>query len=135
MKQFTVKVPLKVEIGVRKKKTYYLNLNIYRNKVGFLMNNTKLEFKRIVEPLIPDVYYEKFELEYVLYLPDSRHRDISNVLAIVDKYFTDVFVGLKGEKGHAPDDSYQYLQKVVYKLGGFDPDKEGYVLVTVKEVK
>ena len=135
MRQFTIKAPISVEIGVRKKKKYYLNLNIYRNKVGFLMNNTKIEFKRIVGPLIPDVYYEKFEVEYELFLPDTRHRDISNVLSIVDKYFCDVFVGLKGEKGHAPDDSYHYLEKVTYKLGGFDEEKVGYVNITVKEVE
>ncbi|MBD3841944.1 MAG: hypothetical protein IE909_08675 [Campylobacterales bacterium] len=94
-------------------------------------NNIKKEFKNIVAPLIPEgVFYEKFTLHYELYLPNKLHRDISNVLSIVDKNFCDAFI----ESGHGIDDSYEYVQDIRYTYGGMDEDKEGYCLVTVKEV-
>ena len=130
MKEFTIKAPIYVELGKAKKKKYYLNLNLLRNQVGHLNNNIKKEYKRIVEPLLPDVFYNKFELDYELFLPNQLKRDISNVLSIVDKNFCDTFV----ETGHAHDDNYEYVQKVTYRYGGMDPNKKGYVLITVKEV-
>ena len=131
-REFTIKAPIWVELGKKKKKKYYLNLNLLRNQVGHLNNNIKKEYKRIIEPLLPtDVFYEKFELDYELWLPDYRKRDISNVLSIVDKNFCDTFV----ELGHAVDDNYEFVQKVTYRLGGIDETGAGYVLITVKEVE
>ena len=130
MSKFTIKVPIYVELGKKKVKKYYLNLNLLRNQVGHLNNNIKREYKRILTPLIPqDVYYEKFEIDYELWLPNKLKRDISNVLSIVDKNFCDSFV----ELGHAVDDNYEYLQKVTYRYGGMDENKKGYVIITVKE--
>ena len=132
MGNFTITAPIWVELGKAKKKKYYLNLNLLRNQVAHLNNNIKREYKRIIEPLLPDVYYEKFEIDYELWLPDYRKRDISNVLSIVDKNFCDTFV----ETGHAKDDNYEHLQKVTYRLGGIDDEKgRGYVIITVTEVK
>ena len=131
MKEFTIQAPIYVELGKAKKKKYYLNLNLLRNQVGHLNNNIKKEYKRIIEPLLPDVFYEKFELDYELFLPNQLKRDISNVLSIVDKNFCDTFV----VAGHAHDDNYEYVQHVTYRYGGMDPNKKGYVLITVKEVK
>jgi len=130
LKEFTIKAPIWVELGKVKKKKYYLNLNLLRNQVGHLNNNIKHEYKRIIEPLLPNVFYDKFELDYELWLPNGLKRDISNVLSIIDKNFCDTFV----ETGHAHDDNYEYLQKVTYRYGGMDEKKNGYVLITVKEV-
>lgn len=132
MSEFTIKAPIYVQLSKNKRnaKKYYLNLNLLRNQVGHLNNNIKKEYKRIVEPLIPpNVYYNKFEVEYVLYLPNKLKRDIANVCSIIDKNFCDSFV----ELGHAPDDNYEYLQKVTYKYGGMDENKKGYVMITVRE--
>ena len=127
--EFTVKVPIWVELGKKKKKKYYLNLNLLRNRVGHLNNNVKKEFKRVVAPLLPDVYYEKFEVVYELFLPNKLKRDVANVLSIIDKNFCDVLVAEK----KVPEDNYYHLQKVTYKLGGYDPKAVGYCIVTVKE--
>jgi hypothetical protein len=129
--EFTIKVPIYVELGKVKKKKYYLNLNLLRNQVAHLNNNIKKEFKRIVEPLIPPIFYDKFELEYELYLPNKLKRDVSNVCSIIDKNFCDAFV----ELGHAPDDNYEYLQKITYKYGGMDEKKRGFCLITVRRVE
>ena len=129
--EFTIKVPIYVTLGKVKKKKYYLNINLYRNQVGHLSNNIKKEFKRIAEPLIPiDVFYDQFEVEYELYLPNKLKRDVANVCSVIDKFFCDAFV----ELGHAPDDNYEYLKKVTYKYGGMDTKKDGYCLITVRRV-
>ncbi len=129
--QFTIKAPIYVELGKKKVKKYYLNLNLLRNQVGHLNNNIKREYKRILEPLIPrKVYYEKFEVDYELFLPNKLKRDIANVCSIIDKNFCDSFIDL----GHGIDDNYEYLQKVTYRYGGMDENKKGYVLITVREV-
>jgi len=128
--KFTIKAPIWVELGKKKKKRYYLNLNLLRNQVGHLNNNIKKEYKRILTPLIPqDVFYEKFSVDYELWLPNKLKRDISNVCSIIDKNFCDSFV----ELGHAIDDNYEYLQHVTYRYGGMDETKRGYVLITVRE--
>ena len=130
-RQFKVRMPITVEIGVRKKKKYYINLNIYRNKIGFLMNNVKREYHRIAEPLIPtDMKFDKIKLIYTLYLPDKRKRDIGNVLSMVDKYFCDSLVSM----GVIEDDNYQYIEQIDFRLGGFDPKERGYVDIIVREV-
>ena len=132
MREFTVQMPISVEIGVRKKKRYYINLNIYRNKVGFLMNNVKKEYHRLAEPLIPtDMKFNQIEVEYTLYLPNKLRRDISNVLSMVDKYFCDSLVSC----GVIEDDNYHFLKRIEFKYGGYDPKGRGYVDILVKEVE
>ena len=128
---FEMKLPMHIETGVRKKVKHYLNLNKYRNLQAETNNNQKKAFKKLIWENFPkDTFYELYELEYTLFLPDKRKRDISNVCCVVDKYFNDALSAKKIVK----DDNYYFLQKVTYKLGGYDPDEEGYVMVKVVEV-
>jgi len=130
MKEFTIKMPIHVELGKTKKKKYYLNLNIMRNQVGHVINNTKKEYKRIAYGTLPtNVYYENYSLIYELFLPNRLKRDVSNVCSVIDKFFNDALV----ELGIVPEDNYHYLRQITYKLGGYDEDRKGYVLITVKE--
>jgi len=130
MESFKVRMPIKVQLGKVKKRTFYLNLNIYRLQVGHLINNIKKEYHRIACGVLPTGYrFENFELEYVLYLPNKLRRDISNVCSVVDKNFCDSLV----KNGNVPDDNYEHLKRVVYQYGGYDEAKKGYVDVTVKE--
>jgi len=132
MREIKVKMPISVELGKKKKKKYYLNLNIMRNQVGHLINNVKREYKRIAAGCIPQGwFFENYSLHYTLYLPDRRKRDISNVLSICDKNFTDSLV----ELGYVPEDNYFFLREVTYKLGGYDENFMGYVDIVIKEEK
>jgi len=130
MREFTIRLPISLEIGVRKKKKYFINLNVYRNKVGFLMNNIKKEYHRLAEPLIPKMKFNQARITYTLYLPDERKRDIGNVLSMVDKFFCDSLVTM----GVLKDDNYLYIEEIDFRLGGFDPKGRGYVDILVKEV-
>ena len=132
MRKIEIQMPISVEIGIKKKRKFFLNLNLYRNNYMHTNNNIKKEYARIAHSFLPqwDVPMQEIELEYVLFLPDKRKRDISNVLSIVDKFFCDALTTHK----LIPDDNYEHLKKVVYKYGGFDPDGKGYVNITIKEV-
>ena len=126
------KLPISLELGKKKKRKHYINLNLYRNMPFHLNNTLKKHFKMIVAGAIEvPFYFRCYELHYKLYLPDTRRRDIANVLSIIDKYQTDALV----ELGYVEEDNYHYLKKVVYEYGGMDEDGRGYVEVLVKEVK
>jgi len=129
--KFKVRMPISVEIGVRKKKKYFLNLNIYRNANMHVNNNIKKEYARIAHGVLPMVgkKLEQFRLHYVLYLPNKLGRDVANVLSIVDKAFCDAVV----THGIVIDDNYTYLKDVRYSFGGFDPKGKGYVDIYIDE--
>jgi len=134
MKEFTVKMPIYVTLGKKKRKKYYLNLNLLRNRHQHVNNNVKREYARIAHSVLPpppDVPWEHIELEYVLYLPNKLKRDISNVLSVVDKNFCDALT----THGWIVDDNYNHLKRVVYQYGGQDESKEGYVEITVRRVE
>ena len=130
MDSFTVDIPLYLETGVKKKKRHYLNLNQYRNWPFHQSNNLKKEFKRVITPMIPDVYYERFTVTYTVYLPNKLKRDISNICSVVDKFFVDALVELK----KVPEDNYEHLPLITYKYGDITP-KNGKVVAHVQEVE
>ena len=130
MGSFTVDIPLYLEMGKKKKKRYYLNLNQYRNWAFHMSNNLKKEFKRVVTPSIPDVHYEKFTVTYTVYLPNRLKRDISNICSVVDKFFVDALV----ELGTVPEDNYEHLPLITYKFGDID-SKNGKVVANVREIE
>jgi Holliday junction resolvase RusA-like endonuclease len=124
-------MPIHVELGKKKKRKYFLNLNIFRLQHGHVINNVKKEYHRIAEPLIPRYKYKYIRLTYELYLPDRRKRDISNLCSVIDKNFCDSLVKV----GVIEDDNYEFLQDVHYKYGGYDKSGRGYVLITVEKVE
>lgn len=128
-KEIQIIIPIKVIMGVRKKKNVYLNLNVYRNMPHHQSNTLKKMYKEEVSKYLPTFFYEKFSLDYKIYLPNKMKRDVMNIGAIVDKFFCDVLVELE----RVPDDNYTYLEKISFSYGGMDENKEGYVLATIKE--
>ena len=55
-------------------------------------------------------------LLFIYFAPDKRIRDLGNMLAIHEKYFSDALV----ELGCLPDDSYEYINEIVYRFGSID---------------
>lgn len=127
MDKIEIVLPISIEMGVRKKKNVYLNLNVYRN-MPFNQNNTlKKLFKKEVEDLVPNFYFEEFSIHYDIFLPNKLKRDIMNVGSIVDKFFCDTLVELE----RVPDDNYNYLKDVSFSFGGLSETKIGYVVATI----
>ena len=115
MATYTILSPLRVRVS--KNKEFSLNLNIYRNAAYYLLNISKIVYK---EQLIDQVSrlptFTQIQLTYTLYPPTNRKMDISNILSIHDKYFSDVLV----ELGKIRDDDYKYIPSVIYKFGEVD---------------
>lgn len=123
-------VPMSIDVGVRKKKTIWLNMNNIHTMHHHQYNGIKKKMKKLISELGLDFYYDMYKVHYGIYLPDKLNRDIANVGSIVDKFVCDAIV----ELGYAPDDNYKYLQHVTYEYMGYDETKEGYVTVTVTQV-
>lgn len=126
---FIVQSPLSIPLS--KKKSFTLNLNTYRNAHHFILNTAKIKYKEIVLSQIQQLpKFKKVSLIYTFYPNSKRHYDVANVCSIVDKFFCDALV----ELGHLPDDNYEYLPTVTYKMGCIDKDNPR-VEIQIKELK
>lgn len=128
---FVVKLPLSITLGVNKKRTYIINMNNFRNWKHFLKNTIKQEFHKEVVPQLPPVKLNgKVKITYTYYDNNNRRKDLSNVCAMIDKFFSDCLV----EAGVIQDDCIDILPAISYRYGGKDEFKEGYVLAIVEEM-
>ena len=135
MRVIEFKTPIYVNMGKRKVRKTYINMNKYRNWQFTLSNNIKKKFKEIIKKEFPKIkkkdIIQKYKLEYEIFLPTKLKRDIMNVGSIIDKFTNDALV----EEGIVAEDNYTCLQEISFSYGGYDEDKEGYVIVTVIEVE
>lgn len=129
MRGFEVSSPLFIEIGVKKKRRVYLNLNTYRNLHYQTNNQVKRAYSALIGRQIPKVSYDNIKITYTLYIGTLREVDISNVCSIVDKFFCDAMV----TRGVIVDDNYKFLKEVVYKFGELDRENPR-VVIEVEEV-
>jgi len=117
----TISVPLYIELPRKTMapKRYHLNLNVYRNLHYQVNNNLKKAYKKIVEPMLKGTCFSTpLKLTLVLYPPDKRRRDRSNVLVVQEKFFMDALV----ELGHIPDDNDNYVVSTTYLSGEVDKE-------------
>jgi len=135
MRVIEFKTPIYVNMGKRKVRKTYINMNKYRNWQFTLSNNIKKKFKEIIKKEFPKIkkkdIIQKYKLEYEIFLPTKLKRDIMNVGSIIDKFTNDALV----EEGIVAEDNYTCLQEISFSYGGYDEDKEGYVIVKVIEVE
>jgi len=113
-------VPIKLEVGVVKKKTYYLNLNGYRNWQFQLNNQLKKLFKIEVAEVIRQLKPVKgvCRISYKIYYPTKRAFDIDNVGSVVTKFTHDALV----EFDILEDDNYHFVGEIRYEFGGIDKE-------------
>jgi len=113
-------VPIKLEVGITKKKTHYLNLNSYKQWHFQVSNQLKRLFKAAVakdiQALAP--VEGRCKVTYTIYYPNKRKFDIDNVGAVVCKFNNDALT----ELGILEDDNYEFIQEIVFKFGGIDKD-------------
>lgn len=116
-KSVTISMPLFLELGVRKKTRYYINLNGYRNWHFQVSNQLKKLYKSYAFPQIHKLkFHKKIKLEFVMWKRDKRHIDRANVLSIHEKFFCDALV----ETGCIRDDEDEYIEQTIYRTGGIN---------------
>ena len=106
-----IKIPVKLIIPRKTKadKTYYLNMNGYRNWHFIISNQLKVLFVEQINEQIKDLKIEKLiKINYALYFKDKRVRDKMNYIAVIDKFFMDSLVTC----GCIKDDNDKYTGEV-----------------------
>lgn len=120
MSRQTFSVPIKLEIGVRKKKTHYLNLNNYRNWHFQVNNAIKQTFKIQMLPVLRELQplTKPCKVTYTIYYPNKREFDLDNMGSIISKFTHDALVEAK----ILEDDNWKFVAEVVYEYGGVDKE-------------
>jgi Holliday junction resolvase RusA-like endonuclease len=114
---WTLEAPLSVPQS--KKKNFILNLNVYRNAHYQTLNKVKQRYKEAMTEQIKALpKLNQIQIGYRLYPKTRRLCDISNILAIHDKFFCDALQ----ELGKLEDDNYLYLNTVTYSMGEVDKE-------------
>jgi hypothetical protein len=112
-------------------KTYSLNLNVYRNTHFHKLNQAKSLFEREVAGRIARLpRMAKVDLTYRLFFGSNRDVDVSNVCAIVDKFFSDTLVNTD----KLVDDNRRVIASVRYLWGGVDTQNPR-VEVTLSDIE
>lgn len=112
---WTIDLPTFVQMN--EKKRIALNLNGYRNWHYQVQNKTKALFEQIVKGSLKGIpKQEKIHLHYVLYGPTNQRRDLMNVIAVVDKYFSDALP----KSGVIEDDHAGIIVSTSASWGGVD---------------
>lgn len=123
-------IDLPTTIRVTEKKTLALNLNGYRNWHYQHQNLTKVLFEKLVKDKLKGIpKQDKVHLHYVLWGPTNQRRDLMNVIAVVDKYFSDALP----KAGILEDDHAEIIVSTSAAFGGVDR-KNPRVSVTIVPV-
>ena len=110
--------PLKVLAS--KTKSFILNLNQYRNTHFRVLNNCKINYKKIMEPQIKKApKFKRVLCLYKVYAATKRSFDLGNVCSIHEKFFEDALV----ELGRLADDNIDFIPLVIYMGCGIDREK------------
>lgn len=127
----TIKIPICLEAGIRKKKNYFLNLNNYnrwhfqeKNQLKKLFKISILKDVRELKPI------ERCEITYTIYYPTKRLFDLDNIGSVLSKFTHDVLT----EAEIIPDDNYTVINELTFRFGGIDTENPR-AEVCIKEVK
>ncbi len=111
---WTIDLPLFVQVA---KKRLWLNLNGYRNWHFRDQHATKELFEQIARAKLKGIpKQQRVHLHYVLWGPTKQRRDLMNVIAVVDKYFSDALP----KAGVLDDDHADIIVSVSAAFGGVD---------------
>ncbi len=121
MTEYTIKMPLRVEVGKKTKKLQTINLNYYRNWHRYTESSVKKAYHKLaIEALrlanVP--YMSMCRLEFQLHKRTRQQKDKANFLSIHEKYFCDAMV----EAGILTDDTDDYIIEQHYHQSLINPD-------------
>ena len=123
-----IDLPLSIKL---RRKSYALNLNLYRNTHYMTLNKLKVAFNSMVQDQIAQLpRYKSVSLIYTLFPKTHRLCDVANICTIVDKFFCDALVN----QGKLEDDNYIFVPHVEYRFGEIDKENPR-VTVTIKGIK
>ena len=125
-----IKLPL--EIYYSKNKKFILNLNNYRNAHYRVLATAKKLYSENLQASLKGIkpFTEPVVLEYTYFAKSNRRLDVSNPCSIIDKFTCDALV----KAGVLADDSYNEIDKVIYKFGGVDKsDARCELVITPKK--
>lgn len=120
--------PVKIVTGSKKLRTYYLNLNNYRNWHYQVNNNLKAIFKELMHSQLKEIepVKEIRSMTYVIFFGSKRRADLMNVGSVIDKFLCDALQ----EYNIIPDDDKEVLHTFKFEYGGIDknnPRVEVYI--------
>jgi len=126
---YLLKIPIKTP-GT-KRKPHPLNLNFYRNAHYRTLHKMKVDYEILTQNQVARLPpLQRISLHYVLFPGSFQKVDISNVLSIVDKFFTDVLV----HQGIIPDDSYDHVIQVSYSFGSITKGDPHVMVMVADEI-
>lgn len=129
-REYLISLPLYLELGVNKKKAYYINLNGYRNWCYRVSNVLKQLYKTTIETKIQELpKLDTISTTYYIYYPTKRKFDLDNIGSVTAKFFQDSLV----HYGKLEDDNYDFVKGVEFVFGGVDKDNPR-VDVVIKEL-
>tara|TARA_R110000803_G_scaffold36783_1_gene79039 strand:+ start:68 stop:457 length:390 start_codon:yes stop_codon:yes gene_type:complete len=122
-----INICLPLQIYYSKNKKFILNLNNYRNAYFRILSIAKKNYTEELLPELQDLpeFTEPVTLTYTYYAKTKRRIDISNPCSIIDKFACDALV----KAGVLKDDSFEQVNQVIYKFGGFDKENPRCELV------
>ena len=128
MKKVILNLPLDVIYYTRKSdkkdQKFILNLNNYRNTHHRILHQAKEKYEQLVTDRIPDdakdiLFGKKVRVSFAYYPPTARKIDISNPIAIIEKFAIDALV----KAGVLEDDNYMILVgSDGWEYGGVDKE-------------
>ena len=127
-----MQIELPLEVYYSKKKKFILNLNNYRNAHYRVLATAKKLYSENLQASLKGIkpFTEPVILEYTYFAKSKRRLDVSNPCSIIDKFTCDALV----KAGVLADDSYNEIDKVIYKFGGVDKsDARCELVITPKK--
>ena len=111
-------IPIKLIVGVRKKKNVFLSMNNAFKWRDVQRNSYKQAYTDLIKPQIEQLPKLKriMSITYEVHRGDRHSFDVMNTVSIIDKFFEDALV----VNGIITDDNFKVVPMVIGKIGEYD---------------
>ena len=111
-------IPIKLIVGVRKKKNVFLSMNNAFKWRDVQRNNYKQAYAELIKPQIEQLPKLKriISITYEVHRGDRHSFDVMNTVSIIDKFFEDALV----VNSIITDDNFKVVPMVIGKIGEYD---------------
>ena len=111
-------IPIKLIVGVRKKKNVFLSMNNAFKWRDVQRNTYKQAYADLIKPQIEQLPKLKriISITYEVHRGDRHSFDVMNTVSIIDKFFEDALV----VNGIITDDNFKVVPMVIGMIGEYD---------------